>query len=81
VTDSVWVRTYRPDPRRFDERPAILSGGYITADEEDLIEITTASLVKRGHVVLQRYRPLDDLFIESPETRRFRDAVLAEERR
>jgi hypothetical protein len=55
-----WVRSYRPDLNRFDERPAVLNGGYLTADPEDLAEFAAAALRKRGSVVVQRAFSLAD---------------------
>ena len=77
--DTTWVRSYRPDPRTRDDRPATLSGGYITADLDDLVEFTTASLRHRGHVVLQRYRPLEER-AGSYEAYHLLEAKQAEER-
>jgi hypothetical protein len=78
--DQQWVRTYRPDPDRFDERPVVLSGGYITSDPEDLALFASAALAKRGHVILQRHRPLEDFDGASYAARRAREASALEKR-
>jgi hypothetical protein len=69
-----WVRTYRPDPRRFDERPAVLNGGFITDDVADLEHFTATALTKRGNVVIQRLGGTTDT------ERRALEAKHAEER-
>jgi hypothetical protein len=73
-----WVRSYRPNPDRLDERPAVLSGGYVTADPELFETIVTAALVKRGNVVIQQTRYLYEN--EGAFRARVREAERAEAR-
>jgi hypothetical protein len=69
MTDAIWARAYRPDPRTpHDPRSTSLSGGYITSDPDDLAHFAAVSLERRGNVVLQRCRFLDDLFSDSYTT-------------
>ena len=54
------IRTYHPDPRHHDERPAILNAGTLAADPETLVTVITAALVNRGNVVTQKTMRLGD---------------------
>jgi hypothetical protein len=60
IVNASWVRSYRPDPRLFDERPAILVGDFITTDSEALALVVSSSLHKRGNVVIQRVSMLGE---------------------
>jgi hypothetical protein len=71
-----WVRSYRPDPGRLDERPVNLSGGFITHNTGVLVAFTIATLRKRGHVILQRYNSPEDTYA----ARRAREAIRWERR-